>query len=115
MTYEELREIYEDWNNFLEHNTQFIDATNWNKHCYECATYCKIYRPRKIDENGRLIPIYDDKGQIIPDKYEYVSPYEFRRYLRLINSIFGFKLPVEEGWYKYNKQTKKWEAIVFLS
>lgn len=106
MTMEELKNLY-------LYSKHYIDATNINKHAYACANYCQICRPIKVDDQGQPIHEKDKDGKDIPNKYEYVSPYEFRKYIRLINSIFNFKLPVEEGWYKYNKETKKWEYIQF--
>lgn len=87
----DLKDLYNMWTQ----QAGYENATLINQHCYDTALYCKIYRPQKFGSS------------------EYVSPYEFRRVLRMVNKIFNFKLPVEEGWYMYNKQTKKWELIEF--
>lgn len=114
MTYAQLQEMYDEWQEYLESHPQYINATKKNQHCYECALYCRIKRPYLLDSNGNLVLEKDDEGNIIvPNQYAYVSPYEFRRILRLVNQVFNFKLPVEEGWYKYSKATKRWEFITF--
>ena len=117
MTYEELLQFYSDYNNL----PQYLDATRINQHSYECAVYCRIERPIKLfkeagtgnwipkqatDDEGN--PIYDDQGNPV---YVTVNGFDFRKNLSLVNSIFQFKLPREEGWYRYNKLNKKWEYL----
>lgn len=93
MSLNDLQELYNQWT--TDQGTLYQDATQWNKYCYENALFCQIKRPTKGESEA------------------YVSPYDFRKVLRLVNSIFGFKLPVEEGWYKFSKTKKKWEYIEF--
>lgn len=95
MNYSQLNSLLERWDQILVDHPEFIDATNKNKHIYECALYCKVKRPKKEGSS------------------ELIDPYNFRRILRLVNKVFTFNIPVEEGWYKYDKVKKKWELIIF--
>lgn len=94
MSLSDLKELYNHWT--TDQGTLYQNATQWNKYCYDNALFCRIKRPNKSNNSS-----------------VFVSPYDFRKTLRLVNSVFNFKLPVEEGWYIYSKQNKKWEYIDF--
>lgn len=127
-----------------ESSEPYFDATRWNKHCSNCATYCRIERPVLITNNGtdeqpiwRALQAVDEQGhglwygnpevdpiiykdtnnQIIKtndNKYpvlQYFNGYEFKSIMNSINQNLQLKLPTEDGWYRYDKITRKWEFL----
>lgn len=136
----DLSELIALYNNLNTQQMSVIysDATRRNIHTYNCALYCRIERPIRVfcENGGKIIkqavdsnnnPLWypdsttaikytDKNGNILVKNGQYpvicyINAFDFRKNLRLINSTLGTKIPVEEGWYRYDKLDKKWKYI----